>query len=155
QHMAEKFGFRIVQESDQPLIEQVLNLLEQGRLDYSLFFRRLSHCTQAGDNRTELLALLQLPECRPTAALGQQVNNWLNPWQPQLTERADRHSAAKRMQAKNPAIIPRNHRVAEAIAAAEGGDYSVFERLLAALQQPYKERPEYAGFTQPPQPAEK
>ena len=155
QHMAEKLGFSQVHEADQAFIEQLLNLLEQGRLDYSLFFRRLSHCTQAGDNRTELLALLQLPECRPTAALEQQLNTWLNQWQQQLTERADGHSAAQRMQAKNPAVIPRNHRVAEAIAAAEGGDYSVFERLLAALQQPYAERPEYAGFMQPPQPAEK
>ncbi|UZK04445.1 protein adenylyltransferase SelO [Venatoribacter cucullus] len=155
QHMAEKFGFSQVQETDQALIEQLLKLMEQSRLDYSLFFRRLSHCTQAGDNRTELLALLQLPECRPTAALEQQLNNWLNQWQQQLTERGDSHSAAQRMQAKNPAVIPRNHRVAEAIAAAEAGDYSVFERLLSALEQPYEERPEYAGFMQPPQPAEK
>ena len=155
QHMAEKLGFSQVQETDQALIEQVLKLLEQGRLDYSLFFRRLSHCTQASDNRNELLTLLQLPECRPTAALEQQLNDWLDTWQQQLTERGDSHSAAQRMQAKNPAVIPRNHRVAEAIAAAESGDYSVFERLLAALEQPYEERQEYADFMQPPQPAEK
>jgi len=42
------------------------------------------------------------------------------------------------MQAKNPAVIPRNHKVEEALAAAtELGDISVIERLLAALAHPF------------------
>src|SRR5690606_19296879 len=102
QHMAEKLGFSSVQESDQALIEQVLHLLEQGRLDYTLFFRRLSHGTAASDDRSDLLALLNFPECRNTSALEQQLTDWLNPCQQQLTERGDSHSAAQRMQAKNP-----------------------------------------------------
>ena len=155
QHMAEKIGFRQVQESDQAFIEQLLHLLEQGRLDYTLFLRRLSHCTQSNDDRSELLALLNLPECRKTSALEQQLMDWLNNWQQQLTERGDSHSASQRMQNKNPAVIPRNHRVAEAITAAEAGDYSVFEQLLAALEQPYRELAEYAAYQQPPEPAEK
>ena len=42
------------------------------------------------------------------------------------------------MQAVNPAIIPRNHRVEEALLAAEDrDDLSVLHRLLAALASPY------------------
>ena len=37
----------------------------------------------------------------------------------------------------NPAVIPRNHRVEEAIAAAVGGDFAPFERLNAALATPF------------------
>jgi uncharacterized protein YdiU (UPF0061 family) len=42
------------------------------------------------------------------------------------------------MRANNPAVIPRNHKVEEALAAAtELGDLSVMERLLAALAHPF------------------
>ena len=59
------------------------------------------------------------------------------------------------MYSVNPAIIPRNHRVAEAIAAAEAGDYTVFDKLLSAVEQPYVSRPEFAEYEQGPQPEEK
>jgi uncharacterized protein YdiU (UPF0061 family) len=36
-------------------------------------------------------------------------------------------------------VIPRNHRVEEALDAAEGGDLAPFERLLAVLRQPFEE----------------
>ncbi len=37
----------------------------------------------------------------------------------------------------NPLVIPRNHRVEEALAAAELGDFSPVERLIAAVRAPY------------------
>jgi uncharacterized protein YdiU (UPF0061 family) len=37
----------------------------------------------------------------------------------------------------NPVVIPRNHRVEEALAAAAAGDFTVLERLLAVLRDPY------------------
>ena len=58
------------------------------------------------------------------------------------------------MKQNNPAVIPRNHRVAEAIKAAEGGDYSVFENLLKALKKPYEELAEFEDYQKPPQPEE-
>jgi len=47
----------------------------------------------------------------------------------------------------NPAIIPRNHRVEEALVAAENGDFAVMHNLLAALRNPNAGSPHYA---QPP-----
>lgn len=45
--------------------------------------------------------------------------------------------------ASNPAVIPRNHRVEEALeAAVEQGDYTVMERLLNVLSKPYAHTPE-------------
>jgi uncharacterized protein YdiU (UPF0061 family) len=38
-------------------------------------------------------------------------------------------------------VIPRNHRVEEALDAAEGGDMSPYERLLAAIREPWGETP--------------
>jgi len=38
-------------------------------------------------------------------------------------------------------VIPRNHRVEEALAAAEAGDLAPFEGVLAAIRRPYEETP--------------
>jgi uncharacterized protein YdiU (UPF0061 family) len=57
------------------------------------------------------------------------------------------------MRAHNPAVIPRNYRVEEALAAAEERcDYSVMERLLMALSRPYDDPPDQGGYHLPPEP---
>jgi uncharacterized protein YdiU (UPF0061 family) len=45
------------------------------------------------------------------------------------------------MRRVNPVVIPRNHRVEEAIFAAETGDLAPLHRLLAALRNPFAETP--------------
>ena len=156
QGMAHKLGFSKVEEGDLQRTATLLELMEEGRLDYTLFFRRLSHITQAQDDRSPVMALLELPGCRNTSNLERNLHEWLDEWQQQLAQREEAPaSASQRMLAANPAIIPRNHRVAEAIAAAEAGDYSVFETLLMALSDPFKEHSEYLAYQQPPQPEEK
>ena len=53
----------------------------------------------------------------------------------------------ERMRRANPAVIPRNHRVEEALeAAVQSGDLEPFNRLLEAVQNPYEERPELAPY---------
>ncbi|MCL1845066.1 MAG: YdiU family protein [Defluviitaleaceae bacterium] len=47
----------------------------------------------------------------------------------------------------NPAVIPRNHRVEEALSAADEGDFSVMHELLAALRNPFEDSEKYS---QPP-----
>jgi uncharacterized protein YdiU (UPF0061 family) len=57
---------------------------------------------------------------------------------------------AEAMRSVNPIVIPRNHRVEEALAAAsDEGDLAPFERLLDALRQPYAEAPERAQYAAP------
>jgi uncharacterized protein YdiU (UPF0061 family) len=54
------------------------------------------------------------------------------------------------MRRANPAFIPRNHRVQEALSAAvEHGDYAPFETLLQILSRPYHDQPELAAFAEP------
>ena len=49
-----------------------------------------------------------------------------------------KENAYEMMKNNNPSIIPRNHRVEEALeAAVTNGDYSVMEKLLEALANPY------------------
>jgi uncharacterized protein YdiU (UPF0061 family) len=44
------------------------------------------------------------------------------------------------MKQNNPVIIPRNHKVEEALRAANEGDLTVIEKLLSALENPYAQR---------------
>ena len=58
------------------------------------------------------------------------------------------------MRGANPFVIPRNHRVEEALAAAsDAGDLAPFERLLDALRRPFDEAPELAPYGEPAPPA--
>jgi uncharacterized protein YdiU (UPF0061 family) len=59
------------------------------------------------------------------------------------------------MRRANPVLIPRNHRVEEAIQAALGGDYGPFHRLVEALAAPFDDRPEYADLETPPREEER
>jgi uncharacterized protein YdiU (UPF0061 family) len=43
------------------------------------------------------------------------------------------------MRRANPVVIPRNHRVEEALFAADSGDLEPVQRLLAAIQSPFIE----------------
>ncbi len=57
------------------------------------------------------------------------------------------------MRSRNPAIIPRNHRVEEALeAAVEYSDFTVMQRLLVALENPYDYSPYNANYHAQPLP---
>ena len=56
---------------------------------------------------------------------------------------------ATAMRSVNPRVIPRNHRVEEALAAAsDEGDLAPFARLLDALRQPYADAAELAPYSE-------
>jgi uncharacterized protein YdiU (UPF0061 family) len=58
------------------------------------------------------------------------------------------------MRLANPILIPRNHRIEQAIQAAYRGDYSFFHRLVDALANPFDEQTEYEDLESPPLPVE-
>jgi uncharacterized protein YdiU (UPF0061 family) len=63
---------------------------------------------------------------------------------------AARASSMKRV---NPAFIPRNHRVEEAIeAAVRRGDLAPFDALAGVLSRPYEDQLERANLAAPPGP---
>ena len=55
------------------------------------------------------------------------------------------------MRRANPAFIPRNHRVEEALTAAvERGDYKPFDTLLKVLSRPFDDQPDFATLAESP-----
>jgi uncharacterized protein YdiU (UPF0061 family) len=135
-----KIGLETEQDGDGELVQGLLGAMQEAQADFTLAFRRLADCA---DGRTA--AFLDL-FADPVKA-----GEWLIAWRERLAgeERAPQAIAAA-MRSVNPALIPRNHRVEEAIAAALQGDLGIFERLCQALENPFEERPEFADLMLPP-----
>ena len=122
------------------LIQEGLDLLTADEVDFTLFFRNLTRVA-AGEDSTTLEAMFS--STKLFAA-------WFAKWRaeakpgPRLAD----------MRAANPILIPRNHRVEQAIQSGYGGDFAPFHRLVDALAKPFAEQPEYADLEAPPQPDE-
>ena len=59
------------------------------------------------------------------------------------------------MRKNNPAIIPRNHKVEEALKAANEGDYKLFRKLVSVLENPYEDKVSLKSYQVPPKPNER
>jgi uncharacterized protein YdiU (UPF0061 family) len=131
---------------DEALAEIWLALLQAGRVDFTLGWRHLSDA--ASGNEAPLRALF-------TDARA--LEEWLPRWRERCAsedrdEGKDSAGVARagRMRRVNPRVIPRNHRVEEALAAASSdGDLGPFERLLDALTRPYDEAEDLAPYAEP------
>ncbi|MDP3225613.1 MAG: YdiU family protein [Rubrivivax sp.] len=129
---------------DSSLADAWLALLQQHAVDFTLAWRRLADAA-AGD-ANPLRALF----AEPTA-----VNPWLAQWRASCAKEDSGspgagQARAQRMRRANPWVIPRNHQVEVALAAAsEHNDLSPFHALLAALQAPYDETPASAVYAVP------
>ena len=127
--IAAKFGLEAIHTTDRALVDNFFQILTDAQLDFSLAFRWLTELA-AGE-----LEHSPLPEVfAPSEAL----TDWLPQWQARRAR--DRACAAytlDRMRAANPAVIPRNHWVAQAITAAEAGDTSLMQRLYQRWQTPW------------------
>lgn len=134
--MRAKLGLQSAEADDLELIQSLLSWMQKHREDFTNTFRDLSSNDLLSADR------YQDPDFQA----------WHARWQLRL-RREDRpieltHAA---MRAVNPAVIPRNHRVEEALNAAENhGDLSVLERLLAVLALPYEVAAGLALYQEPP-----
>lgn len=131
--MRAKLGLFNEEQQDESLIEGLLNLMQENRADYTNTFRALTF------DKPEDTVLYG------TAGFAQ----WYELWQARLDRQQEpKASSHQLMRSSNPALIPRNHRVEEALeAAVEQGDYSVMERLLAVLACPYAHTPDQADYS--------
>lgn len=135
-----KIGLVTEADGDGELIQSLLSVMQDEEADFTLVFRCLADAAQGRDEPF----LKQFADPAKAA-------EWLSSWRERLALETEADlGRADAMRAVNPAIIPRNHRIQEAISAANYGDFSFFERLLAALEKPYEERPEFADYMTPP-----
>ena len=66
-------------------------------------------------------------------------NLWKNKWIKRLTMyNATHNKSVALMHSTNPLIIPRNHKVEEALTLATNGDLTLFNKLVEILKNPYQ-----------------
>jgi uncharacterized protein YdiU (UPF0061 family) len=82
------------------------------------------------------------------------LSSWITRWHARLdAEGRARAEALRSMRAVNPAVIPRNHRVEEALLAAEEHfDLAPLRELVSVLATPFDLAPEHAKYAEPPPP---
>jgi len=144
--MAAKLGLAEITGDDTALVEDLFQLMADHQLDFTLTFRRLADLAdESSPGQATVKELFEIPD-----ALLPWLARWRERQQRESNEPTDRQS---RMYAANPAFIPRNHRVQEAIAAAsDDGDFQPFHALHAALAMPYQYDPSLARYATPPRP---
>ena len=132
--MRMKLGLFKEKEKDEELIHDLLNLMKKHRVDYTNTFRALTH--DQLDVTTDLFKSADFIQ-------------WEQRWKDRLAQQEESKVASYEMMRKsNPAFIPRNHRVEEALeAAVEEGDLSVTARLLEVLSSPYEYSSEKVEYT--------
>lgn len=144
--MRRKLGLMEARDGDAQLAAALLDVMFQGRADFTLTFRHLADAVTT-DQQHVLLALFEETHG---------IETWLTRWRERLAaEQVTPAQIVTRLRAVNPAVIPRNHRVEQAIeAAAERDDFSPFEALLTAIMNPFDEPASQLSYTRPPQEGE-
>lgn len=121
--MCSKIGIFEPDSNDESLLNDLLDMMKKYKEDYTNTFLALTF------------------EDFPQS--GMFVTDEFSVWYKKYQDRIKSQDKSKEevfnlMRNSNPAVIPRNHRVEEALAAAENGDFSVMNNLLKALANPFE-----------------
>ncbi len=137
--MRAKVGLAEERPEDGALIDDLLALLHEQRVDYTSCFRALSSAALGDDARARALF------AEPAG-----LDAWAARWRSRLSSQGtDPRAVAEGMDRVNPAYVARNHQVEEALAAASADDLGPFRRLLDVLARPFDERPGLEAYAAP------
>jgi uncharacterized protein YdiU (UPF0061 family) len=130
--MRAKLGLFNEEAGDEEIINVLLTWMHAHQADYTNTFRSLGVNEQPASDDAAF-------------------TEWHTRWQARLMRQKEpRHEAYHLMREHSPAIIPRNHRVEEALdAAIERDDLSLMHRLLEALSRPYDETSDRSYYDAP------
>ena len=129
-----KIGLTTESEGDHDLIHALLDVMANGQADFTNAFRALG-TPLARDQFTDRDAF----------------DAWERDWRDRLSmEDAAPEDRTAEMQAVNPALIPRTHRIEQAIQAGVSGDFGPFERLNLALATPFADPDDHSDLALPP-----
>ena len=136
--MRRKLGLANEETEDAALADELLQWMHEKEADFTNTFRALSQ-----DNLAD-----------PTLAENEAFRAWHERWTARRSrQEQSMDESLALMRTANPAVIPRNHKVEEALeAAVERNDLTVLERFLSVLEQPYDHTVEQPDYQMPPPP---
>ena len=125
-----------IEDHDGRLVDDLMLLMAEQRVDMTRLMRSLSDVVR-GDRTTSRL-LFDDPSG---------FDDWCERWERRRAELGqDPVTTAEAMDLCNPVHVPRNHLVEAALAAATVGDMAPFDRLVAALREPFVAGPGTEGY---------
>ena len=123
--MRDKLGLFGEHKDDKKLINDLLNWMEKNKADYTNTFCYLMNIKISNNNLYN----------------DKDFINWSNVWKKRISiNDSSKEKTLELMKKSNPIIIPRNHKVEEALKAANEDDLEVMNRLLSKLDNPYIEQ---------------
>jgi len=137
-----KLGLFTEQEGDAALAQDLLERMAVNHADFTLTFRRLCDAVDRPEGGQGAGVLFDNPAA---------YESWAAGWRRRLKEEIILGTVrATSMRGANPAFIPRNHLVEEALdAAVERQDFQPFEQLLEVVSNPFEERPNLDRYALP------
>ena len=134
--MRKKLGIFNQEEEDKALANDLLELM----------------LTQGADFTNTFAALTHAETCKGEIENSEDFQRWQDRWQERLTRQsASKADSLQLMKASNPAVIPRNYWVEEALLAVrEENDYRFFHALLEVLEDPYAYTEKQKSYARPP-----
>ncbi|OYU31784.1 MAG: hypothetical protein CFE39_06545 [Comamonadaceae bacterium PBBC2] len=134
-----------LRESDWSLVEDLLQLMATQRLDFTHFWRQLSHAVAAHQEGS-------LAAFEPVRDLFVDRDSW-QAWLLRYLQRlgaANFSEVGQSMLRVNPKFVLRNHLAEIAIRKAQSGDFSEIETLHNLLKSPFDEHPGFEAYADLP-----
>ena len=142
-----KLGLFHEEDGDAQLMQSLLEIMHRQRADFTLTFRRLCDAAEGIAGGSAFEASFSDPAS---------VGEWLRGWRARAArEPQSAGEQAAFMRRVNPVVIPRNHRIEQAVEAAERGEFAPFEALSSALEQPFDEASTAGAYAMAPRPDER
>jgi len=139
----DKLGLYTAEEADIGLVERLLQLMHDSRVDYTTLFRGLGNIDKSAQ-------VIDVP-LRDHFIDREGIDLWLKEYLIRLaTESLDDETRRTLMNTVNPKYVLRNHLAQHAIELAQQDDFSEVHKLLNILSKPFDEQPEHESYSQAP-----
>ena len=132
--MRDKLGLFGKDKNDLKLINDLLHWMEFNKADYTNTFCHLMNINFTNESKYKDMNFI----------------NWFKQWQSRvLINNGSVEKSINLMKKNNPTVIPRNHKVEEAIEAANDNDLSLTYKLLSILNKPYDNQKDIENYQSP------
>ena len=116
------------------LFNQLIKLMSQSEVDYTILFRELSNIPD------DILALKKSFYVNTSTQLDEKWQNWLTAWRKLVIQDDNQEEVSKKMKQVNPKFTWREWLIVPAYEQAQQGDYSLVKELQEVLNHPYEEQ---------------
>ena len=132
--MRDKLGLFGKDKNDLKLINDLLHWMESNQADYTNTFCHLMNINSSNDSKYKDTNFI----------------NWFKQWESRvLINNGSIEKSINLMKKNNPIVIPRNHKVEEALEAANNNDLNLTNKLLSILNKPYDNQNDIDDYQSP------